>query len=93
MLTPSQSSSPVALLTARKGAGGIPKAYGAVQESKIVVSESGIIHSPWEQELVALKSHDRYMECAGFSYSTAFLANHLPPDLTQTIILSLGHRQ
>lgn len=81
MLTPSQHSGLVALLSARKGAGGIPKATGAVQVPKITAPERGILHPPWEQELVALKSHDRYMESVGFSYSAAFLGNHLPPDL------------
>lgn len=93
MLIPSQRSSPVALLTAGKGAGGIPKATGVVGEPKIIASERGVIHSPWELELVVLKSHDRYIQSVGFSYSAAFLGNCLPPDLTQTIILSLGHHQ
>lgn len=82
-----------ALLTIRKCAGGIPKATGAAQETKITAFESRIFHSPWEQELVAIKSHDRYMESVGSSYSAAFLGNHLPPDLTQTITLSLSCHQ
>lgn len=82
-----------ALLTVRKGAGGTPKATGAAQETKISALESRIFHSPWEQELVAVKSHDRYMESVGSSYRAAFLGNHLPPDLTQTITLSLSCHQ
>lgn len=82
-----------ALLTIRKDAGGIPNATGAVQETKTTALESRIFHPPWEQELAAVKSHDRYMESVGSSYSAAFLGKHLPPDLTQTITLSLGHHQ
>lgn len=39
------------------------------------------------------KSPGTCMESIGFSYSAAFLGNHLPPDLIRTIILSLGHLQ
>lgn len=42
---------------------------------------------------INVRSLGTYMESIGFSYSAAFLGNHLPPDLTRTIILSLGHLQ